>query len=672
ETGGAKSLDALLRRVPASGAAADVARLWLAEEALRQSRLDVAKRLLAAVTEPDEVPAARILEARLGFLTHREVDAAFAYEKAVEDGPIHDGLLLEAAQAFALLGFEPQAKVHLDRLASFGSRAPEAWYAAAESAIADHRPEDAQRCFLTAWKLGPLSRRDIAMLDGLSELRRRADVAAAMKLGSSEETLAVSDEAGKKLLPWSEKASLHTVGNRLEARVGDATSVSSLVVPGGACLAPPAAAEDTGARERAEEAKALERTAKLSAAPPSVGAFAQPMLRRDILETTVALARHHRHADVLALTANLSGRDEQVPTILVLLRARAFLRTNRAEEARRLLVELSDNPAFLRKNTPSTLVAVGDLFLSLGEFDRAVRMLQRAAAKWKPELVEDRIRQARVEQRLVGSYATYESPHFQILYPKDRERSFPVEVARILEAERERLKKWVPEVSEAPVKVHLLWYDEFKWTYGGGDVLGLFDGTIRIPLAGVTRFSPPVVALMTHELAHAMIADATHDRAPHWFQEGLAQHVEMRTYRPNHATEFHRDGILLALPVVDAVLNRFRDFELVEQAYEEADWMVAFVEAKGGPDAVHRLLSAYRDGLPTSDAVVRSLSLPIGEFQKRYTDWATQVAPKMQTAEVFHYDQRPLEDSIRTKKDASIQKGNVPDSLYRDAYNRGE
>src|SRR5258708_18322358 len=114
---------------------------------------------------------------------------------------------------------------------------------------------------------------------------------------------------------------------------------------------------------------------------------------------------------------------------------------------------------------------------------------------------------------------------------------------------------------------------------------------------------PLAVSLMTHELAHAMIAQRTGDRAPHWFHEGLAQHVEMQEEgRINTIADYRAGDSLLAFPLIEPALQSFSSAVWVSAAYDEALWTMNYIEARYGVSGIHRLMHGVRPGPPTPEA----------------------------------------------------------------------
>jgi hypothetical protein len=55
---------------------------------------------------------------------------------------------------------------------------------------------------------------------------------------------------------------------------------------------------------------------------------------------------------------------------------------------------------------------------------------------------------------------------------------------------------------------------------------GLYDGRIRVPVAGASRAPAAFQDVLVHELTHAMVASLAPRGVPAWLHEGLAQHFE--------------------------------------------------------------------------------------------------------------------------------------------------
>ncbi len=327
-----------------------------------------------------------------------------------------------------------------------------------------------------------------------------------------------------------------------------------------------------------------------------------------------------------------------MPPDLLMLRAEALRRTNRSDMGRRVLVGLAKSGSLEKRSLPILVYRVGEMLASFEEFDLAARYIEKGLRGAQRDFAQQRIRQIKTEQHLLSAQAVYPSPHFEIHYPPETSPRTAAEAARVLELERERLEKEIPSDVVRIVPVQLLWLDEFRGTFAGSEhLVGLYDGKIRVPLAGVITWTPPLVSIMTHELTHALIAQATDDRAPHWFQEGLAQHLEMRRFRPNHVGFYRESGRALSIPALEEVLRGLPDWDLVEEAYQEAEWMLYFLEMRHGAAGVRKMLLAFRDGLSSEDAFPRAIGVTMADFTRDFFAWSVRDAPKMITSTPISY-----------------------------------
>src|SRR5262249_52968675 len=133
--------------------------------------------------------------------------------------------------------------------------------------------------------------------------------------------------------------------------------------------------------------------------------------------------------------------------------------------------------------------------------------------------------------------------------------------------------------------------------------------------------------------------DATHDQAPHWVQEGVAQHVEMGAERVNPLPDLAKTGRALAFPTLDLILRGFAEEQLVGLAYNEAAWTMAFLEARFGERAIPRLLAAFAAGRTTEQVLQSTFGLTPAELDRAFWAWGTGPAPRVRNLEPRRYDQ---------------------------------
>jgi tetratricopeptide (TPR) repeat protein len=617
------------------GASGPVARLWWTQRLLGNMDLRGVDEMLKGFPSPGKAPLAELLRARAAFLRLEELPTAIAYQRAAAVGVAHEALLLESTQAFLLLGFDEHAKQFLQELAELGARQSGAWYSLAEVAVQEDRTREARDYFQAAWRIEPQPRAALFDEPPLAALLADFQIRELVRLADAEEPAVPCPEASRRAIAVPAAFEARLLGETLRLRQGEA----ELRVPGGCELSPPGTPSDPAgawARERAE--KLLARLPDLLQAARTPGALAQPAVRKRTEDAANALAERRRWADLVALTDSLSGAPESLPPQLVRLRATALRRTGRAPEALALLIRLAKGDTADRRNDPATLYELADLLAEQGSFDNAMKLVAKADAHLPFQASGDRLRELQMEKRLAASFQVFHSPHFEVRYPLPRGEEFAREAARVLEAERQRLQAWIPVASTSKVEVHLLPYEDFRLGYSPSmDVLGLFDGKIRVPLGDVAKFRPFVVAILTHELAHAMITEKTADQAPRWFQEGLAQHVEMVDEDVNPIAGYRDKGNLASFPLIEPAISSYSP-ALIGIGYDESRWTLHYVETRYGKAGIQRLLDAYRAGKTTDEAISTALGVPVSRFNQELWDWGANQAPPVWKVPIVRYD----------------------------------
>jgi len=192
--------------------------------------------------------------------------------------------------------------------------------------------------------------------------------------------------------------------------------------------------------------------------------------------------------------------------------------------------------------------------------------------------------------------------------------------------------------------VNVVWWRDFRSTLTGSDfILGLYQGKITVPLAGVPDFYPPIVAILTHELLHAMLAQATNDSAPHWFQEGLAQRVEMVDMQRN-AFNMYDDDRLLSISLLDAVLRGSPDPEMISESYIVSQTIIRYIDTTYGTKGIATMIAAFRDGATTEEAIKRLSGQSVADFDTRLRAWGRANTKVFENGEIVSYMQREAGD----------------------------
>jgi len=132
--------------------------------------------------------------------------------------------------------------------------------------------------------------------------------------------------------------------------------------------------------------------------------------------------------------------------------------------------------------------------------------------------------------------------------------------------------------------------------------------------------------VLRHELTHAVTLGATGNRIPHWLTEGLAVRHENvpRSFRwMEMLSETLRRGRLIALEDLDWAFIRPRRVNERELAYAQSEWMVEFLVAEHGVQAITKLLDLIGQGRAQSDGIREVCGVSLDEFDRRFRRWAT-------------------------------------------------
>lgn len=627
----------------------EVADLWRAHSLLAEADLAAVDDILGRFPAPANHALAELLRARLAFRRLQQEDTGWFYEQAIARGLDHDGLRLESVLAKALTNEGDRAEAEITAMLEMGSRLGDAWYSAAQIALSRGQVEESEDLLRRAWRLEPAPREDLFDNPVLAYLVTRPKLFPLFQLGVPEEARPIPEGDPRPIaLPAGARAA--TCGQALRLSIGDA----EILVPGGAPFAPEGSTlEDAGAWSRHGEEKALAALPSLLGGSTRSEIF-QPRRLRLAEQAARALTEQNRWSELLALTEPLEAEIQRAPASLIRLRAQALRRLERNEEARQLLIRLAGTDLANRRPTPGTLLDLSELFAASGEYDTAIKLSLKADSQLPEPRGARRRKQLEMDRDLAASFASHRSEHFEIRYPEATGERYAQGVAWVLEEERRRLLHWIPQPGRPkPIEVHLFPIRDFLENYGGDmGVVGLFDGKVRVPFAEIRSLHPQLIAILSHEVAHAMIAAATRDQAPHWFQEGLAQHIEMGTGRVNPLPDLARTKRALSFPTVDPILRGFAEPQLVDLAYSEAAWTVHFLEARFGVKAIHRLLAAFAAGRTTEQALREVCALSPADFDRALWTWGTDQAPATRVLAVRRYD---VERDVKMAKEQTKQ-----------------
>jgi tetratricopeptide (TPR) repeat protein len=211
------------------------------------------------------------------------------------------------------------------------------------------------------------------------------------------------------------------------------------------------------------------------------------------------------------------------PVLLFGAAVSAELQGQTAEAKPRLLRALEVNPRF----TPASLL-LGEIIYREGSLDRAITTYE-AALKYAPGNREltGRLAQWRQEAAVHSTFIERREDRFRVLFEGRTDAPLAARATDTLTTAFWRIGQGLGAYPSDPVLVMLYTERQFRditrapeWSGG------LYDGKIRVPVAGAARSPQLFEHVLTHELTHAMVTAIAPRGVPTWLHEGLAQHFD--------------------------------------------------------------------------------------------------------------------------------------------------
>jgi hypothetical protein len=557
-----------------SDAAREVARLWLGDPSSKN----------------DNLPLAAILYARQAITQGKAAEAASAFTHAIEIQPLRDDLVVEAATSF---GVSPAALPFLRDARFDESRDARLHYARAMRAVSDGDEVKGHEHFRIAWALKPIAREELLREPRLRPLLGDVATLSTISFYSPEEPLIRSPRLGKTPMAFPSGAQSFTSGELLTVHVGKGT----LEIPGGATLAPANAHVIPAKREQEEDA-----------------------------------------AKLLAMTNDVTPKSAIVSPRMLVLRFQALLRARRLAEAQALANGPAVKDLVARTTFPATILTIADLMTAHGAWDTAEALYREIDSDEHQSIVELRLRQIELRRALATNGIVIATPHFDVRHDPTMNPAIASRIGELLEAEYTRVSHKLGVAAEPRrVTVNVLYWDDFRGSITGVDaIVGLYDGEILFPFAVVNQFKPELVAIITHELTHALVAAATGDNAPRWFQEGIAERMELV---PQQENAFHDTApqLILPLQLLDAVMENTGDVTMNEQAYRVAQTFIRYLENRYGANAIPQLIASFAAGKNSDEALTALTGKSREGLNRDFRAWGFANSANFSNDEPFPY-----------------------------------
>jgi hypothetical protein len=218
--------------------------------------------------------------------------------------------------------------------------------------------------------------------------------------------------------------------------------------------------------------------------------------------------------------ANALAQRPNEPVLLFGAAVSAQLQGQPADAKPRLLRALELNPGF----TPASEL-LGEIYYREGDLDRAIATYS-AAVKYAPgdRELTSRLKQWRGEADVHSTFIERRDDRFRVLFEGRTDAPLAAQATGLLTKSFWQVGQALGAYPSDPVLVMLYTEKQFRditrapeWSGG------LYDGKIRVPVAGAARSPELFERVLTHELTHAMVTAIAPRGVPSWLHEGLAQ-----------------------------------------------------------------------------------------------------------------------------------------------------
>lgn len=270
-------------------------------------------------------------------------------------------------------------------------------------------------------------------------------------------------------------------------------------------------------------------------------------------------------------------------------------------------------------DSPDVAKLTGWAYYGQNKMDLAVAEWRRAE-KLRPDAeVEHALEKAERDKAEEESYREGETAHFDLKYNGSATPDLARGIMRVLEEDFRDLESQLDFTPPDPIGVILYTGESFAdITRAPSWVGALNDGRMRIPVQGLTAVTPELARVLKHELTHSFIGQKTHNRAPTWLQEGVAQYMEGRRSTAAAGALLNAAG-QGELPALSSLEGSWMGLGGGEASFAYA-WSLAVVESiiqTGGMTDITRLLDNVATAPNTEAALRETLHNDYADLQQQ-------------------------------------------------------
>jgi tetratricopeptide (TPR) repeat protein len=262
---------------------------------------------------------------------------------------------------------------------------------------------------------------------------------------------------------------------------------------------------------------------------------------------------------------------------------------------------------------------MGWAYYGANKMDRAVEEWERAEKLRPDPEVEQALEKAQRDKAEEETYREGETAHFELKYNGSATPDLARGILHVLEDDFNDLESQLDYTPHEQIAVILYTEQAFADITRAPQWVGaLNDGRLRIPVQGLTSVTPDLARVLKHELTHSFVGQKSHNRAPTWLQEGIAQWMEGRRSTSTAGTlvDMAAQG---SIPPLGALEGSWMGLSGDSAAFAYA-WSLAVVESiidSGGVSDISRLLERVATASSTEAATQEVLRSSYADIQEQ-------------------------------------------------------
>ncbi len=300
-----------------------------------------------------------------------------------------------------------------------------------------------------------------------------------------------------------------------------------------------------------------------------------------------------------------------------------------------------------------TRIGLGMLYMQIGREGEARDLFDVAFAADPFNIRADNMR--KILKHMSG-YKSEIGKHYDVLYDPSQDALLAKYMSRYLESIHGELVNLFQYEPPGLTQIEIM-KDHEK--FSGRTVALPFIPTVgactgKVVALASTRTSPKPfhwARVMKHEVVHVITLQQTEFNIPHWYTEALAVQSEGFP-RPQPWNKMLLERVpnrkrLLNLDTINLGFIRPDEAEDRQMAYCQAQLYAQYMLGRFGPDALSKMLAAYRRGLTTDRAIDACFHVAKADFEAKYLDFLDDEIKKIQTRAG---DEQPIKFSALEKE----------------------